>query len=181
MEVREAGVDDAEQIASLHADSWRRFYRGAYSDSFLDGDVLSDRLAVWTARLAEPSHSATVLVEDSTGLAAFVHVILDEDEQWGSLVDNLHVRHDRQRNGLGRVLLHRAAAAVADRAKQRGMYLWVLDQNDRAQRFYAAMGGERVENALVKPPNGAADRLAGTPEKVRIAWADVSDPELRAE
>ena len=30
---------DANAIAALHADSWRRHYRGAYSDAFLDGDV----------------------------------------------------------------------------------------------------------------------------------------------
>jgi hypothetical protein len=28
---------------NLHADSWRRHYRGAYADAFLDGDVLADR------------------------------------------------------------------------------------------------------------------------------------------
>jgi hypothetical protein len=36
---RAAGQDDAHAIAELHADSWRRHYRGAYSDAFLDGDV----------------------------------------------------------------------------------------------------------------------------------------------
>jgi GNAT superfamily N-acetyltransferase len=47
-----AGSDDAETVAMLHADSWRRFYRGAYADSFLDGDLVADRRAVWSARLA---------------------------------------------------------------------------------------------------------------------------------
>ncbi|MEU4563183.1 hypothetical protein AB0F72_32800 [Actinoplanes sp. NPDC023936] len=50
---RFAEAADAAGIAALHADSWRRHYRGAYSDSFLDGDVIADRHAVWSARLAE--------------------------------------------------------------------------------------------------------------------------------
>ncbi|MBV9411286.1 MAG: GNAT family N-acetyltransferase, partial [Acidimicrobiia bacterium] len=37
---RVATIDDVEAIAALHADSWRRNYRGAYLDSYLDGDVL---------------------------------------------------------------------------------------------------------------------------------------------
>src|SRR6266545_1171398 len=50
---RLASPADAKAVADLHADSWRRHYRGAYSDAFLDGDVVADRLAVWTARLRE--------------------------------------------------------------------------------------------------------------------------------
>ena len=178
LEVRAAAAEDSEQVALLHTDSWRRFYRGAFSDSYLDGDVLSDRRTVWAARLAEPSHSATAVVEDGSGLVGFVYVILDNDDQWGSFIENLHVRHDQQRAGLGRVLLSRAAEAVAERAKDRRMYLWVLEQNTNAQGFYAAMGGARVEKSLVDPPGGVPDRLNGTPGKLRIAWADVAIPEL---
>src|SRR4051812_46014791 len=33
IEYRRAKLDDVDGIAALHADSWRRNYRGAYSDS----------------------------------------------------------------------------------------------------------------------------------------------------
>lgn len=102
---RAAGPDDAEKVALLHADSWRRHYRGAYADSFLDGDVAADRRSVWSARLAAPANSMTVVAQDDTGLVGFVHVVLDDDDQWGSLIDNLHVTHDRQRTGIGTSLL----------------------------------------------------------------------------
>ena len=36
---RAAGPGDANAIAGLHADSWQRHYRGAFSDAFLDHDV----------------------------------------------------------------------------------------------------------------------------------------------
>ena len=51
---REATEHDAGAIAALHADSWRRHYRGAYLDSYLDGDVVADRLEVWSSRLTPP-------------------------------------------------------------------------------------------------------------------------------
>jgi hypothetical protein len=44
LRLRLADVDVAGQIALLHADSWRRHHRGAYADSFLDGDVEADRV-----------------------------------------------------------------------------------------------------------------------------------------
>lgn len=169
---RSAVAEDAARIAALHADSWRRHYRGAYADSYLDGDVVTDRLSVWEARLAKRSGSITILAEDDAGLVGFVHAVLDDDVRWGSLVDNLHVSHARQRAGIGRRLLSRVAEETVERAVSDGMYLWVLEQNTAAQRFYRSMGGTRVETADVPPPGGVPSRLVGSPRGFRIAWPD---------
>ncbi|WP_127503345.1 GNAT family N-acetyltransferase [Actinoplanes solisilvae] len=169
---RPAIADDADRIADLHADSWRRHYRGAYADSFLDGDVVSDRRRVWRGRLAAAAGAHTVVAERAGRLVGFVHVVLDENTRWGSLVDNLHVVHDQQRGGVGTVLLAHAAGAVAERAASAGMYLWVLRQNTAAQRFYRAAGGRCVETATVSAPGGDPGRLNGSPEKLRMVWPD---------
>lgn len=171
---RSAGFEDAEQVARLHADSWRRHYRGAYADSFLDGDVVADRVAVWSKRLVTPTRSETILAEDDGRLVGFVHVMFDADERWGSLVDNLHVFHSRRRSGIGTHLLDRAAAAVVGQAASNAMYLWVLEQNTAAQQFYLASGGSCVETSTVPPPGGDPSRLNGTPACLRMAWPDVS-------
>jgi ribosomal protein S18 acetylase RimI-like enzyme len=171
---RAARSDDADAIALLHADSWRRHYRGAYSDSYLDGDVETNRRSVWSSRLAAPTHSATIVAENGAGLAGFVHVVFDNDDQWGSLVDNLHVVTDRHRSGIGRDLMRRAGAAVIDQAASTKAYLWVLEQNARAQAFYGALGGACVEKTAVDPPGGIPERLDGAPNKLRIVWSDAA-------
>jgi GNAT superfamily N-acetyltransferase len=179
MRLRTAGADDAEQVALLHADSWRRHYRGAYSDSFLDGDVAADRRSVWSARLSTPAdaetvHNQTILAENDDRLLGFIHVIFDDDPRWGSLVDNLHVVHDQRRTGVGSQLLAGAASAVTKRARGNGFYLWVLEQNTQAQQFYRRSGGALVETAPVPPPGGDPNRLMGNPRGLRIAWPDAS-------
>ncbi|MET7281729.1 N-acetyltransferase [Kribbella sp. NPDC005582] len=174
MEFRVATADDAEQIGLLHADSWRRHYRGAYADAFLDGDVESDRRAVWTERLAVPAHTETVVAMESGELIGFVHVRFDADPQWGSLVDNLHVRTARRGSGIGGRLLQQAARAVERQAATNAMYLWVLEQNTAAQGFYRANGGAVAGSAPVPPPGGDPARLNGSPVCLRIAWADVA-------
>ena len=171
---RSAGAADAEQVAYLHADSWRRHYRGAYADSFLDGDIDTDRRSVWSARLAAPTATATILAEYDGRLAGFVHVEFDKDPRWGSLVDNLHVDYRQRRTGIGTQLLARAARAVADDAAGNAMYLWVLEQNTDAQHFYRAVGGSSVGTAAVPPPGGDPTRLNGTPKCLRMAWPDAS-------
>jgi hypothetical protein len=53
-----------------------------------------------------------------------------------------------------------------------GKYLWVIEQNTAAQQFYQALGGTRVENAVVSPPGGVPARLNGSPRRLRFAWPD---------
>jgi GNAT superfamily N-acetyltransferase len=171
---RLAGPADAEAVAKLHADSWRRHYRGAYSDAFLDGDVFADRLAVWTDRLREPDpHRCTILAED-TSLVGFVNTFFGDDPGWGALLDNLHVADGRKRRGIASRLLALTAEAAAERAVQTGLYLWVLEQNVEARAFYEARGGRCVERAPVSPPGGIASRVTGSPAKLRYAWPDTA-------
>jgi len=89
LQLRRASPADSERVARLHADSWRRHYRGAYSDAFLDGDVEADRRAVWARRLQDPdAASATIIAEESAeSLVGFVHVVFEDDPRWGALID----------------------------------------------------------------------------------------------
>ena len=85
VEYREATTTDLEGIAGLHADSWRRHYRGAYLDSFLDGDVVADRRAVWANRLSRPrSDQCTVVAHADGAVQGFAHLIFDVDPRWGA-------------------------------------------------------------------------------------------------
>jgi GNAT superfamily N-acetyltransferase len=153
---RLAGPSDARAIAALHADSWRRHYRGAYSDAFLDGDVVVDRLAAWTDRLGRRNPGSwTILAEDESGLIGFAHTAFDEDPTWGALLDNIHVAQPHQRRGVGSGLLAQTAETVAARRRRTGLYLWVLEQNVEAQAFYEARGAKRLHRAPVARPEGS--------------------------
>jgi GNAT superfamily N-acetyltransferase len=174
LEFRLATRLDADRIAALHADSWRRHYRGAYADSFLDSDdLVVDRLTVWRQRLDKPVVEAvTVLAEHDGELIGFAHTVLDDDPTYGALLDNLHVSHPHQRHGIGSRLLVDSAATLIERRPGRGLYLWVLEQNVAGQAFYEACGGRRVERTMALPPGGVASRLNGSPAKLRYAWPD---------
>ena len=167
--LRRATGADAAVVAALHADSWRRHYRGAYSDEYLDGDVESERRAVWTARFGDPdTHTYTVIAEDDGVPVGFAHTILDCDDEFGSLVDNLHVSHRAQRRGLGAQLMAASAEAVLADAQSPGLFLWVLEMNTSAQAFYDARGGIRAGERVAKSPAG--DELVA----FRYAWPDAS-------
>ncbi len=170
---RAAGRADAAAIAALHADSWRRHYRGAYADAYLDGDVEADRTVVWNERLSlATDDDCTVLAEERDALVGFAHTMVGADPVWGALLDNLHVTHGQQRRGVGARLLRLSAEFVANHAPGSGLYLWVLEQNRSAQGFYRALGGECVERGVVPPPGGVDGRLNGSPACLRYAWRE---------
>lgn len=169
VEYRPAGEHDIEPIATIHADSWRTNYRGAYSDAYLDGDVLGDRRAVWTDRLRHPhALQDTVVAEWQGKIVGFVHTILDHDPKWGALLDNLHVSPEAKRKGVGSQLMSRSAAAVMARGAHKRLYLMVLDTNTPAQAFYKARGGECVGSEVSVPAGG------GSITGLRYVWADPS-------
>jgi ribosomal protein S18 acetylase RimI-like enzyme len=168
VQYRDATALDAEPIATLHADSWRRHYRGAYLDSYLDGDVVADRHEVWTSRLAPPRVSQfTVVADGGDEVVGFAHTVLDNDPRWGSLLENVHVRSDRKRSRIGTRLLSEVGKRLLELRPSGSLYLWVLDQNIAGQSFYDARGGTRVETALRGPFPGGGRALGH-----RYHWPD---------
>ena len=165
--------DDAPDVARLHTDSWRRHYRGAYSDRYLDGDLYADRLAVWAERMSRnDGGSFTVLATHQDRSVGFAHVIVDADATWGALIDNLHVTHAVQRSGIGSLLLDSVARTTMERRPGSGIYLWVLEPNEAAQAFYVARGGALRDRAPTTPPQGDPRNLTGSPQKIRVVWPD---------
>lgn len=168
MDFRPATAADTAAIAALHAESWRLHYRGSFPDAFLDGDVGTERLAEWTERLARPAAEdrTTVAVDGHGDIVGLAHTILYDDPRWGALLDNLHVRPDLKRQGVGARLLACSAAAVLAGEPATGLYLWVLEPNAPARAFYAAQGGlERGAEAFDTPGGGHAIGI-------RVVWPD---------
>ncbi|MFZ4382151.1 MAG: GNAT family N-acetyltransferase, partial [Sandarakinorhabdus sp.] len=110
MSFRLAQPADAPAIAALHAASWATTYADILSADWLANDVAANRLHVWTQRFAARDPALRVLLaQDDEGLAGFVSLFLAADPQWGTHVDNLHVRPGLKGQGLGRRLLGAAA------------------------------------------------------------------------
>lgn len=146
MVFRPASKNDAYAIAALHAKSWQQNYRGALSDEFLDTKAPSERLDVWQSRLQNAPLDQFVATAESDGkLVGFVCLYFDHSGDYGTLMDNLHVSSEMQGQGVGRQLMRLAAEKMELRRPGSSMYLWVLQQNLGAMRFYESLGGQKLE------------------------------------
>lgn len=168
LEIRGITAEDAEVIATIHTQSWRDSYRGMLRDAYLDGDILTERLATWRSRMGEP-HPGQMgfLAFRKTRPVGFVFAYPGAHQQWGTLLDNLHVVPDERGSGIGTQLLHEAAAHILKHHAGEGLFLWVFEQNTRARAYYERLGATPIERAEVTTPDG------GRVMEWRYVWPNV--------
>jgi ribosomal protein S18 acetylase RimI-like enzyme len=164
--LRTAYADDAESIATLHTDSWRRTYRGMMTDEFLDGEALANRQRVWRERLnASDPNQFVCVAQHASGIVGFICAFANQDPTWGSYIDNLHVSHGMHRSGLGTALMRSVAEWLCRVEPERGVYLWVMEANASAREFYDRLGAMNAGTVDKEDPGG------GHAPNCRYVWA----------
>jgi len=157
---RHAQYPDAEQIALLHANSWRLSYRGLFNDIFLDKEADSNRLLVWQQRLSDNPKNQFVHVAENRGtISGFICAYGNEDDIWGSLIDNLHIASDFQRQGIGTQLMAETFSWLKKSYPDVAIYLWVMTRNSQARRFYEKLGAENAGTIDKPNPVGGGSAL----------------------
>jgi ribosomal protein S18 acetylase RimI-like enzyme len=170
MEIRIASKNDSENIGRLHADSWRTAYNNVLSEEYLSGNIISERVTFWHNRLESPAADLRVVVAaEGDQIVGFACFVIEHDTQWGSLLDNLHVAPMLKRSRIGTLLMAEVARICNEQAGHKGLYLWVLEANENAQRFYKALGARHTDSDTWFPPGG------GQVPKFRYAWSSVQD------
>ncbi|MGO8949247.1 MAG: N-acetyltransferase family protein [Ktedonobacterales bacterium] len=143
--IRPATVADAPALASVHVRSWQWAYRGQVPGSYLDqmGQTLAERIDARRAQLEHVPPEYRWWVAEQTGqLVGFAVTRPSEDGDAIPLTAEvlaLYLEPEAVGQGIGRALF---AHAVTD-FRQRGFHqatLWVLESNERARRFYEAVG-----------------------------------------
>lgn len=154
--IRLAVASDAAGIAQLHAESWRKAYRGMLSDAYLDGDIIEEKHALWHTRLTSPATNQHVaVVDDGDDIIGLACAFGAHDPTWGTLLENLHVAPTHKRKGLGRALVNHVRNWSAQSHPAMGLHLWVLGPNTSAQNFYRQLNARPVGESTWHAPDGS--------------------------
>lgn len=141
MSCRDAAPADLEALARLHVDAWRAAYVGLMDPVFLES--LGPEHALRRLRPAMQAQPPLVVVaEDRRAVVGFCRFGPSGDAgavPGAGEVFACNVGPGHWRQGFGSQLMRAALLRLA----QSGCdicILWVLEQNDRARRFYSALG-----------------------------------------
>lgn len=143
MIIRAATVDDAVGIGHVHVASWQETYRDQMPENHLAALRPEQRAANWRRYLERSDHdrAALFVAEEGGEIAGFVGVgpSRDEDLRDFGEVRAIYVHPNRVGLGFGRELMIAGLDAMRS-AHFSDAFLWVLEGNQRAQRFYEGGG-----------------------------------------
>lgn len=161
---------DADLVAAMHTESWRRTYAGLLPDAYLTQTAPAERRAAWHARLCDGAEAPleVTLARVDGEPAGFACLMPDAEPVYGIYLDNLHVLPGFHGHGLGKRLLTYCTARVAAGWPGRPLFLYVLEGNTQAREFYRRLGGQ--ESASFEDRFPGADIIVAVR---RVTWPDV--------
>lgn len=171
VKLRKAELKNAAALGHIQVTSWRSAFRNIASDDFLDHTVSEENQAEdWKEILAEKESVVFIAELENTPVGyAWARHEDDESVGWDAELISLHILPEYKRQGIGRQLF----AAAASQLKEQGhksIYLWVLEDNHPARKFYEGLGGELAGKHTIK----LGDREL---TEVAYGWKDMTQLE----
>ena len=164
--VRDAGTEDAAEVAALHVTSWRTAYGDILPASYLESGIETERYRFWARKLDDLPPDELLLITRSGGaLTGFVWVTRSGEPGYDAVIEALHVHPRLRGSGIGKRLLASAVRRLrGDGASS--VCLRVYDANTAAVDFYTRLGGVADGQGI--------DGFAGADAPdTRIGWRDL--------
>ena len=139
--IRSAVPADALVVARVHVRSWQAGYRELLPTDYLDSLRPEDRAARYDFTHSDPTRPHTRVVVAGHAILGFATTMPATDPAlpgYGELCA-LYVDPDQWGSGLGVALIADARERMAAGGFRHAL-LWLLDGNDRADRFYRRDG-----------------------------------------
>lgn len=128
--------DRLEEISNVYEKSWRYAYQNIIPQSYLD----SIPAGSWADNINRDGRKNIVMVEKDTiiGTSSFGRSRWEHYENYGEII-SIYFLPEYIGKGYGKELLARAIEELRLLGFDR-ILLWVLEENDRARKFYERYG-----------------------------------------
>lgn len=156
MQIRQARPDDASAVAGVYVRSWRVAFAGLIPQHYLGAMDPSREESEWKIRITEtrwPS-SGVLVAETEAGIVGFAGFSASQETPAIAEVGTLYAIPEVWSTGIGKQLML-ATLTVLGQADYTQATLWVLEDNQRARRFYEAAGWA-ADGAAVEDFTGGA-------------------------
>ena len=167
--VRQAKLEDASAIATVHVAAWREAYRGIVSDEFLANLSIQRRTEQWVNLLSNDSnldrHAFVAEMNEQIVGFASCGAANDQNAGFDGELNAIYILRAANKLGVGRRLVYEVVNAMIAQGRN-SMMVWVLKENP-ARGFYERLGGEYL---LEKPIAIGSETLM----EVAYGWRDLS-------
>jgi len=146
--------DDRIAISDIYEESWKHTYKGIIPQEYLE-NIPKGR---WSNKIDTPGWNTMVLIEDGkyVGTSSFCKSRFDEYADEGEII-SIYFLPEYTKRGFGKALIN-AVVAELKALGYREIFLWVLEENDNARKFYEHIGFEPTDEYLSDEISGKAVR-----------------------
>lgn len=137
MEIRYiTASDDRMAISEVYEQSWKFAYDGIIPKEYLDS-IPKGR---WAASIDNPNLKSLICVENGriVGTSSFCESRFEQFRDFGEIV-SIYFLPDYMGKGYGKILMESVIAQLREQEYE-DIFLWVLEENIRARRFYERFG-----------------------------------------
>lgn len=143
MNIRRMSNADEAEVGRLYVRSWQAGYKGLLPQAYLDGLEASR----WNSKFTDLPGSFVITDGDTIAGHSCARAAADEAMSgWGE-VWTLYVLPEYWGKGFGTALLENSVSWLNGQNFDR-VYLWALDSNTRARRFYEHRGFSETSDTL---------------------------------
>ena len=137
-------TDDKYAISRIYEESWKFAYKDIIPQSYLES-IPAGR---WVTNLNNKEMDTLVLIEDGKfiGTSSYCKSRFSEFSDWGEIV-SIYFLPQYIGKGYGKKLLNAVVEELASLGFQ-DIFLWVLEENLRARKFYEKAGFHFSGNSL---------------------------------
>ena len=142
MIIRKANLYDNVGLAKVQVDSYRRTYQDIFPVAYLDHFTYEEQERDWLTLLSEKRKDVLFVAATETNeIVGYALGTPNQDDvsPYECELVALHVRHEYQKQGLGKQLFA-AVSSELERLGSKSLFLWVLADNP-ARSFYEKLGG----------------------------------------
>lgn len=129
-------ADDRHQISRIYEQGWKYVYKGIIPQNYLDG-IQAD---TWAKRITSPGRHTLVAIKNNRpiGVVAYSASRFSQMNGYGE-INSIYLLPEYTGKGFGKLLLQ-AAINGLNEIGFKDIFLWVLEDNHSARRFYERCG-----------------------------------------
>ena len=133
MKIIEADVLDADLVGYIHSTAWKQAYMDMFPIEYLEADTPDIRAREFRESYMDKGIHYYLIYEDEM-VVGIVKVILKENKVCE--ISSLYILAEYRNKGYGKQVV----AYLRNVLHQDKIYLWVLEENLKARRFYENNG-----------------------------------------
>ena len=137
-------TDDRMEISKIYEESWKCAYKGIIPQDYLDS-ISNGR---WSSTLDNPNWKTLICIDNGriVGTSSFCKSRFEQFHDWGEVI-SIYLLPNYMGKGYGKTLMKSTISELKILGYE-NIFLWVLEENGRARRFYEQFGFSPTDDVL---------------------------------